>query len=149
VVAQQIGKIAQVDRVIARCLPEDKVRTVKELVQQGKRVLMVSDGINDAPALATATVGMALGTQGLTAAASSADAVLLSSDILRVGRAVRLGRHVMRVAVQGIWVGMGLSVIAMVFAAFGFIPPAAGALIQEAFDVIVILNALRAGRTSF
>jgi heavy metal translocating P-type ATPase len=149
VVAQQIGKIAQVDRVISRCLPEDKVRIVKELEQQGHRVLMVGDGINDAPALASATVGMALGTQGLTAAASAADTVLLSTDILRVVRAVRLGRRVMRVAVQGIWVGMGLSAIAMVFAAFGFISPAAGALIQEAFDVIVILNALRAGKSTF
>ncbi len=149
VVAQQIGKIAGVDRVIARCLPEDKVRIVKELEQQGHRVLMVGDGINDAPALATATVGMALGTQGLTAAASAADTVLLSTDILRVVRAVRLGRRVMRVAVQGIWVGMGLSAIAMLFAAFGFISPAAGALIQEAFDVIVILNALRAGKATF
>ncbi|HLJ33485.1 MAG TPA: HAD-IC family P-type ATPase, partial [Ktedonobacteraceae bacterium] len=149
VVAQQIGKIAQVDRVISRCLPEDKVRTVKELEEQGHRVLMVGDGINDAPALATATVGMALGTQGLTAAATAADTVLLSSDILRVARAVRLGRRVMRVALQGIWVGMGLSAIAMVFAAFGFIPPAAGALLQEGFDVIVILNALRAGRAAF
>jgi P-type E1-E2 ATPase len=149
VVAQQIGKIAQVDRVISRCLPEDKVRIVKELEQQGHRVLMVGDGINDAPVLASATVGMALGTQGLTAAASAADAVLLSTDILRVVRAVRLGRQVMRIAVQGIWVGMGLSGIAMIFAAFGFISPAAGALIQEAFDVIVILNALRAGRIRF
>ncbi|MEO6892084.1 MAG: heavy metal translocating P-type ATPase [Ktedonobacteraceae bacterium] len=149
VVAQQIGTIAQVDRVISRCLPEDKVRIVKELEQQGHRVLMVGDGINDAPALASATVGMALGTQGLTAAASAADTVLLSTDILRVVRAVRLGRRVMRVAAQGIWVGMGLSALAMVFAAFGFISPAAGALIQEAFDVIVILNALRAGKATF
>jgi heavy metal translocating P-type ATPase len=149
VVAQQIGKIAQVDRVISRCLPEEKVRIIKELEQQGQRVLMVGDGINDAPALASATVGMALGTQGLTAAASAADTVLLSTDILRVVRAVRIGRHVMRVALQGIWVGMGMSVIAMIFAAFGFISPAAGALLQEAFDVIVILNALRAGRVTF
>ena len=149
VVARQIGKIAQVDRVISRCLPEEKVRTIQELERQGHRVLMVGDGINDAPALATATVGMALGTQGLTAAASAADAVLLSMDILRVTRAVLLGRCVMHVAVQGIWIGMSLSVIAMLFAAFGFIPPAAGALIQEAFDVIVILNALRAGRMTF
>ena len=107
VVAQQIGKIAQVDRVVSRCLPEDKVRIVKELEEQGHRVLMVGDGINDAPALASATVGMALGTQGLTAAASAADTVLLSTDILRVVRAVRLGRQVMRVAIQGIWVGIG------------------------------------------
>ena len=149
VVAQQVGKIAGVDRVISRCLPEDKVRIIKELEQQEHRVLMVGDGINDAPALATATVGMALGTQGLTAAASAADTVLLSTDILRVVRAVRMGRRVMRIAVQGIWVGMGLSAIAMLFAAFGFISPPAGALIQEAFDVIVILNALRAGKATF
>jgi heavy metal translocating P-type ATPase len=149
VVAQQIGKIAQVDRVISRCLPEDKVRTVKELEQQGHRVLMVGDGINDAPVLASATVGMALGTQGLTAAASAADDVLLSTDILRVVRAGHLGRQVMRIAVQEICVGMALSGIAMIFAAFGFISPAAGALIQEAFGVIVILNALRVGRIKF
>lgn len=149
VVAQKIGQLAQIDRVIARCLPEQKVQTVRSLEQQGHHVLMVGDGINDAPALATATVGMALGTQGLTAAASAADTVLLSGEILRVPRAVRLGRRVMRVALQGIWVGIGLSGIAMLFAAFGFIDPAAGALLQEGIDVLVIMNALRVGRITF
>jgi heavy metal translocating P-type ATPase len=148
VVAQQIGQAAQVDRVVARCLPEGKVRIVQELLGQGHRVLMVGDGVNDAPALATATLGMAMGSQGLTAAASAADAVLLSTDIHRVVTAVRLGRHVMHVALQGIWIGMGLSVIAMLFAASGHIAPAAGAILQEGIDVIVILNALRAGRIS-
>ncbi len=149
VVARQVGTIAQVDRVLARCLPEDKVQVVKALEQQEHRVLMVGDGINDAPALATATVGLALGTQGLTAAATAADAVLLSTDMLRVPRAVRLGRRVMRIALQGIWIGIGLSGIAMLFAAIGCIDPAIGALLQEGIDVLVILNALRVGRIAF
>lgn len=148
VVAQQVGQVAQVDRVVARCLPEEKVKVVQELVQQGQRVLMVGDGVNDAPALATASLGLALGTQGLTAAATAADAVLLSADIHRVVTAVRIGRHVMHIARQGIWIGMGMSVIAMAFAAWGYIPPAVGAILQEGIDVIVILNALRAGRMS-
>ena len=122
---------------------------VQELEAQGHRVLMVGDGINDAPALATATVGMALGSQGLTAAATAADTVLLSTDILRVVKAIRLGRSVMRVALQGIWVGMSLSGLAMIFAALGFITPAAGAILQEGIDVIVILNALRVSRIKF
>jgi heavy metal translocating P-type ATPase len=145
-VAQQIGKLAQVDRVIARCLPAEKVRVIERLQEQGQRVLMVGDGINDAPALATATVGLAIGAQGLTAAAAAADAVLLSTDVSQVVGAVRLGHRVMRVARQGIWIGIGLSIVAMIFAAFGFIPPAAGAVLQEGVDALVIVNALRAGR---
>jgi heavy metal translocating P-type ATPase len=145
-VAEQIGQLAQVDRVVARCLPAEKVRVVEEYQGQGRYVLMVGDGINDAPALATATVGVAIGSQGLTAAAAAADAVLLSTDIFQVAGAVHLGRRVMRVARQGIWIGIGLSIVAMIFAAFGFIPPAAGAILQEGVDALVILNALRAGK---
>jgi heavy metal translocating P-type ATPase len=145
VVAERIGQLAQVDRVIAQCLPEDKVRAIRELVESKRGVLMVGDGINDAPALASASVGIAIGSGSVTAAASAADAVLVSTNMLRLVEVVRLGRWVMRVARQGIWVGMGLSGVAMLFAAFGFIDPAVGAVLQEGIDVIVILNALRAG----
>jgi heavy metal translocating P-type ATPase len=145
-VARRVGQLAGVDRVVAQCLPEQKVVVVHDLEQHHHHVLMVGDGINDAPALATATVGLAMGAQGLTAAAAAADAVLLSPNILQVAEAVKLGRHVMRVATEGIWVGMGLSVVAMTFAAFGFIQPALGAILQEGIDVLVILNALRAAR---
>src|SRR6478735_7325073 len=82
VVAQQIGKLAQIDHVVARCLPEQKVETIRALQARKHRVLMVGDGVNDAPALATASVGLAIGAQGLSAAAAIADAVLLSPDIL-------------------------------------------------------------------
>jgi P-type E1-E2 ATPase len=145
VVAERVGRLAHVDRVVANCLPEDKVKAIRELEAAKHKVLMVGDGINDAPALASASIGMAVGSGSLTAAGSAADAVLLSSDMLRLVDVVRLGRWVMHVARQGIWVGMGLSGIAMIFAAFGFIEPAVGAVLQEGIDVIVILNALRAG----
>jgi P-type E1-E2 ATPase len=145
VVADRVGRLGHVDQVVANCLPEDKVAMIRELVASKHRVLMVGDGINDAPALASASVGIAVGSGGFTAAASAADAVLLSTNILRVAEVVRLGRWVMRVARQGIWVGMGLSGVLMIFAALGYIDPAVGAVLQEGIDVAVILNALRAG----
>lgn len=145
-VARQVGALAGVDRTVAHCLPADKSKIVAELESQGRHVLMVGDGVNDAPALAAATVGLAMGAQGLTAAAAAADAVLLTTDLLRIPDVVRLGRQVMRVAKQGIWVGIGLSIIAMLVAAFGYLSPTAGAFLQEGVDVLVILNALRVGR---
>jgi P-type E1-E2 ATPase len=113
-------------------------------MKEGHRVLMVGDGTNDAPALSTATVGVALAAGGGGISAEAADAVILADDPTRVVEAIRISRRTLRLARQSIWVGLGLSSAAMVVASFGYIPPVVGALLQEAIDVAVILNALRA-----
>ena len=125
--------------------PQDKVAAVAELVKAGERVVMIGDGTNDAPALTAATVGIALARHG-GVTAEAADVVLLGDDIIDVVQARRISRRTMRIARQSIWVGLGASAIAMGFAAFGFVPATLGALLQEAIDIAVILNALRASR---
>jgi heavy metal translocating P-type ATPase len=135
-----------IDEVAADLLPEDKVRQVRRLTQAGRRVLMVGDGINDAPALSSSTVGLALGAHGGGIVAEAADVVLLVDDLQRVPEAVAIGRRTIRIARQSIGVGLGLSGLAMLVAAAGYIPPTVGALLQEGIDVAVILNALRASR---
>lgn len=142
--AKNIAKQAGVTRFESNLLPEEKVAAVKKIRQQYKNVVMVGDGINDAPALASANVGIAMGAQGSAISAEAADMVLLVDDVTRVGNAIDIGRRTVRIAKQSILVGLGASFICMVIASFGFIPPTAGALLQEALDVCVILNALRA-----
>jgi P-type E1-E2 ATPase len=134
--------------VYAEHSPEQKLGVVRALQASPELspVMMVGDGINDAPALALADVGIAMGVVGATIASETADAVIVVDRIDRVADAVRIGRRSLHIAVQSVLVGLGLSLVAMLFAAFGFIPPVMGALLQEAVDVAVILNALRALR---
>ncbi|TKR21908.1 cadmium-translocating P-type ATPase [Cellulomonas hominis] len=139
-VAAEVG----LTRVHAECLPQDKVRLVRELT--ARPVMMVGDGVNDAPVLAAADVGVAMGARGSTAASESADVVIMTEDLRRTATAIRVGRRTMRVALQSIWLGIALSVLLMGVAATGVLPAVAGALSQEAVDLLSILNALRALR---
>jgi cation transport ATPase len=131
------------DTVLAELTPEAKVATVLAERAQGRGVIMVGDGINDAPALAAADVGIAMGS-GAAGAAEAADIVLLVEDLMRLPQAVSIARRSRRIAQESVAAGIGLSTLGMVLAALGYIPPVQGALIQEAIDVAVILNALRA-----
>jgi heavy metal translocating P-type ATPase len=142
--AAAVGRVVGVDEAHGGLLPAQKVAFVQRLVREGERVLMVGDGTNDAPALSSATVGIALASGGGGITAEAADAVLLADDPIRVAEAITISRRTLRLARQSIWAGLGLSGLAMVAAALGHVPPTVGALLQEGIDVAVILNALRA-----
>ena len=142
--AKAVGELAGMDEVHGELLPADKAAIVARFRADGEVVMMVGDGTNDAPALSAADVGVALAGHGGGVTSEAADVVILVDDLSKVGDALAISRRTMRVARQSIIAGLLLSGVAMAFAAFGYIPPTAGALLQEGIDVAVILNALRA-----
>lgn len=140
--AQSIARRVGISDVHAGCLPSDKVAIVAS--QSDRPVMMVGDGVNDAPVITSADVGVALGARGVTAAAESADVVILPDRLDLVADAIDIGRRTVRVALESIWLGIALSMILMGVAAFGHLPPLFGALSQEIVDLLAIGNALRA-----
>ncbi|HME03454.1 MAG TPA: heavy metal translocating P-type ATPase [Solirubrobacteraceae bacterium] len=147
-VAERIGREIGVDRVYAEQSPEQKLEVVERLRADPdlRPVIMVGDGVNDAPALALADLGIAMGAAGATVSSETADAVITVDRIDRVADALHAGRRALFIARQSVLAGMGLSIAAMAVAAAGYLPPVAGALLQEGIDLAVILNALRALR---
>lgn len=140
--AEHIAEEAGIRRVQADCLPEDKVNAVAGIRE--RPVLMVGDGVNDAPVLAAADVGIAMGAKGATAASESADVVIMLDDLSKVAVAVEIGKRTVAVALMSIWTGIGLSIGLMAVAMTGYIPAVTGALLQELLDLATILNGLRA-----
>lgn len=141
--AQAIGAALDLDAVLADRVPSDKVEAVRT-EQRLNPTIMVGDGINDAPALAAADIGVALGARGASASSEAADVVILTDRLDRVGEAITIAQRARRIAVESIIVGMSLSLLAMAAAAIGWLDPVPAAIVQEVIDVAVILNALRA-----
>ena len=130
----------------AEAKPEDKQKGIADLKKKGIVTAMVGDGINDAPALALADVGMVFSNEEQTAASEAADMVFLGGNFSLVIDGLNIAKRTIGIAKQSIFVGIGISILGMIFASFGFIPPLGGAFLQEAIDVAVIINALRASR---
>jgi heavy metal translocating P-type ATPase len=141
--AGAVSALAGADEAIAELTPAGKLEVVRR-EQRRAPVIMTGDGINDAPALALADVGIAMGARGATASSEAADAVLTVDELARLGEVAAQARRTRRIALQSVLAGMGLSLAAMAAAAAGLLPAVWGALLQEAIDVAVILNALRA-----
>jgi len=141
--AQAIGAALDLDAVLADRVPSDKVDAVRS-EQRLHPTIMVGDGINDAPALASADVGIALGARGASASSEAADVVILADRLDRVGDAITIAQRARRIAVESIIAGMSLSALAMIAATIGWLAPVPAAIVQEVIDVLVILNALRA-----
>lgn len=142
--AQQIAQKAGISEVHADCLPKDKLQILKNVPKSGRPLMMVGDGVNDAPALAVADVGVAMGARGSSAASESAAAVVLKDDLSCVAEGVQVAQQTMKIAKESVLIGLFCCVVLMMVAAFGVIPTLVGAILQEVVDTLSILSALRA-----
>ncbi len=148
-IADQIAEEAGIDQVYAEQLPAQKIAVLAAVPAKERPVVMVGDGVNDAPSLATADVGIAMGAHGATAASESADAVILPDDLSKVAEVTIIARDTMVIAREAVLIGIAICTILMLIASFGVIPAIIGAMFQEVVDTVTILYALRArtGRT--
>lgn len=151
--ATTIGKSVGIETIYADLLPQDKLAHVKKHNYNAAKskkdstvTMMVGDGVNDAPVLAAADIGVAVTDGTDTAASECAQVVIMNNDISSAASAIRVAKHTKRVMVQSVLMGIGLAIISMIFAAFGFIPAVIGAMMQEAIDVVAIMWALTALR---
>ncbi|ALS38567.1 heavy metal translocating P-type ATPase [Enterococcus rotai] len=143
-VADTIAKDVGITEVYAECLPQDKIDVLKKITASKRPVIMVGDGVNDAPSLAIADVGIAMGAHGATAASETADAVILKDDLEKVSTAVKISKDTMKIAKQSVLIGILICTILMLIASTGIIPALFGAILQEVVDTVSILSSLRA-----
>jgi P-type E1-E2 ATPase len=142
-VAEMVSKGLPIDALRSELSPDQKTLVVLSERKNGP-VMMIGDGVNDAPALAAADLGVAMGAKGAAASAEAADVVLLVDQLDRILPAIKIARRARSIALESVFSGMGLSIAGMIAAALGFITPVQGAILQEMIDVAVILNSLRA-----
>ncbi|AMV61319.1 cobalt ABC transporter ATP-binding protein [Pediococcus damnosus LMG 28219] len=146
--AEMVGNKIGISKVYAECLPENKITILKDQETHLRPVVMVGDGVNDAPSLTVADVGIAMGARGSTAASESADIVILKDDLGRVARALSISKYTMKIAKQSVLIGIFICIGLMLVASTGVIPALVGALFQEVVDTVTILWALLAHRSS-
>lgn len=143
-IAQQVAKAVGISTVKADLLPQDKIAALQSIPQSEHPVFMVGDRVNDAPSLATADVGIAMGAHGSTAASETADVVILKDDLAKVAKAVTISQDTLRIAKQAVLIGIAICTVLMLIASTGVIPAFVGAMLQEVIDTVSILWALKA-----
>ncbi|WP_413480719.1 heavy metal translocating P-type ATPase [Carnobacterium maltaromaticum] len=142
-IANQVGIVD----IKSDCLPEDKINVLKNITEDARPVIMVGDGVNDAPSLAVADIGIAMGAHGSTAASESADVVILTDDLSKVSTSIQISKDTMRIAKQSVLIGIIICILLMLIASTGVIPALLGAALQEVVDVVSIFSSLRARKS--